>query len=173
MALLRNEVELIEEYDIDIIFDILTKMYIDDSHELDKSKLSVINNGVIYDGNMRIRTELRDNIETLELPGITIEEVSGNFDCYNCKRIESLKGAPKKVGGNFICTECHSIEDLSGAPEIVGADLRCSFCTSLKLLNHGPLEVGGDLVCFFCDHLINTNTCTKIGGHIIDELKFT
>ena len=73
-------------------------------------------------------------------------EVTGNFKCYDCKSLTSLKGAPEVVDGDFYCYGCDSLTSLKGAPEKVGGDFNCNNCKSLKSLEDAPKEVGGILI---------------------------
>ena len=34
-------------------------------------------------------------------------EVGGNFHCYDCRSLTSLKGAPENVGHSFYCKYCY------------------------------------------------------------------
>ena len=68
------------------------------------------------------------NIVTLTNEFFEFGKVSGNFDCYGCKLLTSLKGAPKKVGRSFYCTGCESLKTLEGAPKKVGLIFHCGHC---------------------------------------------
>ena len=41
------------------------------------------------------------------------------FDCSDCEKLESLKGAPKEVKGSFICRNCNNLKSLVGAPKVI------------------------------------------------------
>lgn len=76
-------------------------------------------------------------------------EISGDFDCFDCRYLTSLKGSPKKVGRNFKCDRCKSLTSLEGAPEKVVDYFCCSYCDSLTSLEGAPKETGY-FDCFNC-----------------------
>ena len=78
------------------------------------------------------------------------KEVKGSFDCSECNSLKSLEGAPKEVGGNFYCNECKSLKSLKGAPEKVRWAFDCNNCKSLKSLKGAPKEVGDSFYCVNC-----------------------
>ena len=83
----------------------------------------------------------------------TPQKVGGNFSCSNCTSLTSLEGAPKEVGGNFYCGACDSLTSLEGAPQKVGGNFSCSNCTSLTSLEGAPQKVDGNFNCFGCKSL--------------------
>jgi hypothetical protein len=104
---------------------------------------------VNYDGDIKYRFDILSLTNELFQWG----EVSGDFDCKACYRLENLKGAPKKVGGNFICVYCENLVSLEGAPEEVGENFLCSECRSLKTLEGSPNKVGRNFNCSECKSL--------------------
>ena len=78
---------------------------------------------------------------------VNFGKVTGNFFCFNCIKLTSLKGAPKEVGGRFLCFNCDKIISLEGAPEKVGEDFNCSDCFNLISLKGSPKEIEK---CFYC-----------------------
>ena len=68
------------------------------------------------------------NITSLTNEFFEFGKVSGNFDCYGCKLLISLEGAPKKVGRSFYCTGCESLKTLECAPKKVGLIFHCNHC---------------------------------------------
>jgi hypothetical protein len=92
--------------------------------------------------------------------------INGYFDCYNCKSLESLEGAPEKVRGDFECTCCSSLKSLEGAPKEVGGDFSCSTCNSLTSLKGAPKKIGGYFYCNYCKSLTSLKGAPKeVGGH--------
>ena len=109
-------------------------------------------NGFIVDveGNVIVKNE---NIVILTNEFFEFGEVSGDFNCYYCRYLTSLKGAPKKVDGYFFCNYCSSLTSLEGAPEKVGQSFYCDNCKSLTSLEGAPKRVGRDFNCQLCDDL--------------------
>ena len=103
--------------------------------------------------------------------------VSREFNCWGCKSLTSLEGAPKEVGGDFICWGCKSLTSLEGAPEKVGGNFSCNNCASLTSLKGAPKNVGGDFNCYCCDSLTSLKGAPeKIGGDFNcsdNDMKFT
>lgn len=81
------------------------------------------------------------------------DTINGSFDCSNCGKLKSLKGAPKIVNGSFDCSICNSLTTLEGSPEEVGCNFDCSHCESLESLNGCTKIVEGFFSCSFCDSL--------------------
>jgi hypothetical protein len=79
--------------------------------------------------------------------------VSGNFDCYNCHNLTSLKGVPQEVGGSFEIARCVELTSLEFVPTTVGGSFSCSGCTNLTSLKGAPIEVGADFDCSECTNL--------------------
>lgn len=162
MSLLRNENELVSDIDKMLIYNMLNHIYIGGSGQpIDQSKLICDGNKIIYTGDLRINPNIRNTIVTLELPGIIIEEVKGSYSCYDCPKLRSLRGAPKKVEGAFDCSCCISLETLEGAPEVTGRGFYCSGCENLISLQGGPEKVGGSFICSYCRHLKTLNNAPK------------
>ena len=84
-------------------------------------------------------------IKNMSIKKIEVEfnEVSGDFNCYECKSLTSLEGAPKTVGGNFSCGYCTSLTTLEGAPKTMDGYFSCYDCTSLKSLEGIPMKIEG------------------------------
>ena len=87
--------------------------------------------------------------------------VNGDFRCYECNSLISLKGAPEKVGGTFDCSDCKYLKSLKGAPKEVGGTFDCSDCQSLISLEGAPKEVGGDFYCSGCNILTSLEGAPK------------
>lgn len=119
---------------------------------------------VNYDGDIKYRFNVLSLINELFQWG----EVSGNFDCKACYRLENLKGAPKKVGGNFSCVYCEGLKSLEGSPEEVGGNFICSECKSLKSLEGSPNKVGGNFSCRDCKSLKTIKGAPKEVGKNFD-----
>lgn len=183
MSLLKDKEELIANFDVEIIYNILSKYYIDPIHEevmdvlgIDINNIESTPDGVIYHGPLSLCVSLEEskNIKSLEFPGLNLLQVDGNFDCmipylktlkgapkkvggrftlFGCTDLTSLEYAPKEVSGGFICSNCHSLKNLEGAPKKVGGSFDCSDCKSLESLEGAPEEVGGDFDCSKCPHL--------------------
>ena len=73
------------------------------------------------------------DIESLTNGLFRFGTVQGGFWCNNCKKLTSLKGAPKYVGGDFWCNECPNLKSLKGAPKKVGGDFWCDDCKNLMI----------------------------------------
>ena len=87
------------------------------------------------------------------LYGITINKVSGDFNCsYN--HLTSLEGSPEKIGGSFNCFN-NNLTSLEGSPKEIGGDFRCSN-NNLTSLEGSPKEIGGDFDCFNNPQLLKT-----------------
>ena len=90
--------------------------------------------------------------------------VSREFNCWGCKSLTSLEGAPKKIGGDFSCYNCASLISLEGAPEEVGGNFNCYNCTSLKSLKGSPKKIGGDFDCSENDMKFTKNDIKKVSN---------
>ena len=95
------------------------------------------------------------NLKTLE--GAP-EVVKVNFSCSYCDDLENLIGSPKRVGANFLGTHCKNLKSLKGSPKWIGGDFECQWCKNLKTLKEGPEFVGGDFLCWGCDDLSITHS---------------
>lgn len=116
---------------------------------------------VNYDGDIKCKT----NITSLTNGVFQWGVINGDFDCLQCKSLESLKGAPKEVVGDFICSECYSLESLEGAPKKVGLSFLCDWCDNLKSLKGAPKEVGMWFDCGSCTSLKTLEGAPeKVGG---------
>ena len=78
------------------------------------------------------------NITSLTNDLFVFVNVKGMFECPYCKKLTSLKGAPKEVGWNFDCSYCLNLTSLEGAPEKVGKNFYCHYCENLKNLKYIP-----------------------------------
>ena len=93
------------------------------------------------------------------------EKVGGTFDCSDCQSLISLEGAPKEVGGDFYCSGCEYLTSLEGAPKKVSRCFTCSGCNVLTSLKGAPKEVGGAFYCLYCRHLNSLKGAPKkVGG---------
>ena len=75
--------------------------------------------------------------------------VNGDFRCYECNSLISLKGAPEKVGGGFNCSFCGSLKSLKGAPKEVGGNFECKHC-KIKFIENDIKKVSNvkkDIIC--------------------------
>ena len=127
------------------------------------------------------------NIESLNNNGMFKWGVVLGFDCYNCKKLKSLEGAPKYVigdfscsycdvkslegtpeyvGGNFHCYECKKLKSLKGAPKEVGENFNCSYCVNLESLEGSPKKIDGHFNCSHCDKLKNFKGCPEYMGSL-------
>lgn len=110
------------------------------------------------------------NIETLEGSPLKVKEI---FNCNNCEKLKSLKGAPKKVG-MFTCSWCRNLHSLEGGPVEVEGGYDCSQC-DLKNLKGAPKKIGGHFDCSMnrdltsiadapdtCEMGFNCNGCVKL-----------
>ena len=93
------------------------------------------------------------------------ERIDGNFDCYQCGNLSSLKGSPREVGGSFDCSQCNNLTSLEGSPREVGGDFYCYLCNNLTSLNGAPKYVSGDFYCYRCENLASLEGAPeKVGG---------
>lgn len=76
-------------------------------------------------------------------PEIQFLEVTGNFECRDNPRIQSLKGAPRIVGGWLICEDNSQLESLEGGPKSVGQSAWLPNNPLLTTLDHLPEHIGG------------------------------
>ena len=92
-------------------------------------------NGVLVncDGDIRVKNS---EIESITNGSFRFGKVSGDFSCYSCGNLKSLKGAPNIVGGYFDCSYCELLKSLEGAPNIVDWHFDCSGCKNLQIINH-------------------------------------
>ena len=126
------------------------------------------------DGDIRVKNS---KIESLTNGLFQFGNVSGNFYCYSCGKLKSLKGAPSGVGG-FYCTSCPKLKSLEGAPKKVGMDFDCNGCKNLETIKGAPEEVGGNFSCSYCKNLKSLDGAPEeIGGklycHGCENLKIT
>lgn len=156
MSLLRSEEELMHDFDAIAISKKLAEVYIDIYHDADDplsiSKIENTPEGVIYHGSLMVRYE---SIKSLEVEGVKLLYIDGDFVCDGCYNLLSLKGSPEKVGGNFNCAYCSRLKTLEGAPKIVGHVFNCEYCVSLTSLEHAPEE------CMFIDRI----GCNKVRNY--------
>lgn len=101
-----------------MIFEAMSEIYVDIARQsLAKYKFRIEDGKVVYNGSLGVKQSLRDTIETLEIPGVTIHYISGSFSCSGCKKIKSLKGIPEIVRDNVYCTECPNLHDYKYYPK--------------------------------------------------------
>jgi hypothetical protein len=99
---------------------------------------------------------------------VQFANVKGDFDCFNCENLVSLKGAPDKVGGNFYCGCCPKLTSLKGAPKEVGGKFSCRVCDKLVSLKGAPQEVKGDFDCDHCENLVSLEGAPqRVGGGFV------
>lgn len=160
MALLKGEIELIDGMNASLVCALLSEVYtggkeayVDSDEIVDSSKITILKDRVIYDGNLAIRSDKR-NIASLNVLNIPLE-VTGNFICAGCENLTTLEGAPCEVGGSFYCNNCDDLSSLEGSPRIVPVDFACTYCESITSLKGGPQEVGHNYYCEHCDNLIS------------------
>ena len=106
--------------------------------------------------DLEVKCYAYDHFYWFDVNGNEIEapqEIDGDFNCYKCASLTSLKGTPQKVGRNFSCSNCTSLTSLEGAPKEVGGYFDCSNCTSLTSLEGAPQKVDGDFDCHDCTSL--------------------
>ena len=120
--------------------------------EVKNKSITSLTNGLFIWTNIKGNFNCYDCNSLISLKGAP-KEVGGRFVCYNCKSLSSLEGAPEKVGRNFICNNCKSLTSLEGAPEKVGGTFSCMSCSTLISLEGAPKEVGGDFYYHYCKSL--------------------
>ena len=121
-----------------------------------KDGLYIVN----VDGSVNV---INKNITSLTNGLFEFGEVSKQFNCYGCKSLTTLKGAPKKVGWGFDCSHCENLDSLEDAPKSIGASFDCSHCYKLTSLKGVPRECW-DFNCSYCSHLKSLKDSPKTGG---------
>lgn len=76
-------------------------------------------------------------------PEIQFLEVTGNFECRDNPRIQSLRGAPQIVGSWLICDNNPELTSLEGGPKSVGNWVWLVSNPQLATLDHFPEHIGG------------------------------
>ena len=128
----------------------MVESWIEDNYKID-GKLS-ISDDLVVDCNNTVKIKNK-SITSLTNGLFRWGKVGGMFDCYACKKLKSLEGAPKKTGKDFCCNYCNSLKTLEGSPESVGRNFVCSDCDDLKSLEGAPKEVGNNFHCQECNNL--------------------
>ena len=125
---------------------------INGSYKIDPKTLDINSNG-----NIEIT-----NKELIEFPDyIHFGRVDGDFICWSCEKLISLKGAPKKVGKGFDCSWCHDLISLEGAPKEIGKYFDCTYCENLTSLEGTPKEIGENFCCDYCKNLTSLKGAPK------------
>ena len=119
------------------------------------------------DGLYEVSSNENINVENTNIISLTNNffiwtNVKGYFNCSSCKKLKSLKGAPKEVGGSFSCTGCKSLKTLEGASKKIESHFDCSYCPSLKSLDGAPEIVGGNFYCSDCGKLFTKDEAKKV-----------
>ena len=135
----------------------LIEQFLKDNYIIEGS-YTIKDNVVDVKGPLEVKNE---KIVSLTNGLFRFGKVGGDFDCYRCKNLTSLGGAPEEVGGVFSCAFCPNLKSLEGGPELVGDDFNCFACSSLTSLNGAPEKVGGNFDCDECDNLIITDQDRK------------
>jgi len=105
-----------------------------------------INNYTINsDGSIDVDGDVDLSSKKLDKIPLRFRDVSGDFWCYDNKKLKDLSGAPSSVGGDFWCYD-NKLTDLRGAPSSVGGDFWCHR-NNLTHLVGAPSSVGGDFWC--------------------------
>lgn len=166
MALLRDETELIWNFDEDMVFKLFAEVYDDGvGIELDRKLFEYTSEGVTYHGHIRVKESIKSTIESLNICNIPFIRVRGSFICARAFALKSLEGAPEVVDGDFVCAECSSLTDLKGAPKTVKKAFHCYYCKNLESLEGAPRLVGKDFDCSGCAKLKNLKGAPKkVGG---------
>ena len=115
-------------------------------------KLTISDDLVVVDCSEHVHVKNK-SIEYLTNGLFRWGKVDGTFDCYTCKNLKSLEGAPEKVRESFYCNSCDKLETLEGAPKVVGRDFYCKCCKNLKTLKGAPKRIKGDFSCDDCCNL--------------------
>lgn len=96
------------------------------------------------------------------------ERIDGNFDCYQCGNLSSLKGSPREVGGSFDCSQCNNLTSLEGSPRDVGGCFECQGCYRLSSLKGAPEKIGGWFNCSDCNNLTSLEGAPKeVSGNFL------
>ena len=131
--------------------------------EVKNQQITSLTNGVFIWNNIGRNFNCWGCKSLISLEGAP-KKVGGDFICYNCKSLTSLEGAPKEVKGDFICYNCKSLTSLEGAPKVVGGDFNCFGCHSLKSLEGIPKEVGRTFCCVDCGSKFTQEDVKKISN---------
>lgn len=151
MALLRSKDKLISDYNFELDYQRLNRIYFDyeDNTDLYRDRLTLTEKGYVYNGSLGTR----NNIISLYISGVTLYEVKYTYVCGYNDNLTSLQGAPRIVGLDFYCPYCENLKTLEGAPEKVGGIFDCGDCENLESLVGAPVEVGGRFICGACPKL--------------------
>ena len=124
---------------------------------------------VFYDPKKEIEVWIRNEYKVtgkLTISDDLVVDCSGDVEVKN-KNIESLTNGLfrwGKVGGMFDCYACKNLKSLEGAPKEVDGDFNCSYCDSLKSLDGAPKEIGGTFYCFNCAGQFTEDDVKKISN---------
>ncbi len=120
--------------------------------------------GVNSKGEVTVTKNLEFKDRSFDRFPVQFANVGGNFWCYDCPNLVSLKGAPPSVGEYFDCSDCTKLTSLEGAPQSVDGYFRCHRCPNLVSLEGAPQSVG-DFRCFHCDKLLSLKGAPqRVGG---------
>ncbi len=119
----------------------LTQEQIDFLNKYTRGTWKETPDGIDIDGNFSCK--YNENVEFLP---VKFNNVTGDFNCYNCPLLTSLAGAPNYVGVVFNCAFCISLTSLEGAPNYVGENFHCYNCTSLISAKGLPKHIGGKII---------------------------
>lgn len=149
----------------------VVKKFIEENYYISKGKI-IISDTMNADRKFEVSCTgsvyAEDDITSLEHNMFIWTHIDKRFDCSDCNKLTSLKGAPKTVGEAFVCSVCKSLKSLDGAPETVGHSFLCNNCRSLESLEGAPKEVGGSFDCGFCNRLESLEGAPKKVGISFD-----
>lgn len=112
------------------------------------------------------RVTVKTNLKEFTNGDFVFGTVKTGFSCWNCEKLTSLEGGPKKVLGDFLCSYCEKLTSLKGSPEEVNGDFKCPYCENLITLEGAPEIVGGNFNCYGCEKLTSLEGAPKkIGGY--------
>ena len=113
----------------------------------------------LYEVSAKGVTVTNLNIEYLTNDMFEFTEVA-EFSCFNCKKLKSLKGSPRKALG-FSCGNCYNLKSLKGGPEFVERRFSCDYCVKLKSLEGAPTNAVKHFMCEGCHALKNLKGAPK------------
>ena len=105
-----------------------------------------------------------DKLESLEG---SPDEVKGEFSCYACTNLKSLKDSPRTVG-SLDCSRCISLTSFDGLPSVIKGSFRCHGCINLTSLKGVPTIINDYFNCSNCPSLTSFEGCPeKINSNFV------
>lgn len=94
-------------------------------------------NRVCTNGSVTFENSFED--EFTEFP-VQFGRINGSFEITGAKNLSSLKGSPVIVGHNYVIWDCPKITSLEGSPRKIGGQFMLN-CPNLESLMGGPIDI--------------------------------